>query len=834
MKNSKLHNFKFKCAVSFGIAASSFLVNGLYNDVSAETNAVDTALSLFAQYNNAEADSEEQALIKQELVNFMLANGGENVVGHLDIAAMTGDELQAVVQAFTAIHQTEVAEEPVEEVTEETAPEELPEEEAIEEEVVEEPVVEEEVEVEPEVKPELKPEPELPAIRQTNPTTQTLKNSNNQVHVVKAGDTLNKIARANGTTASKLAALNNISVSSIIRVGQQLKLHSQTVDSGVAATSNRSATAKAASVSSFPQTGNQFIDTIAPEATQVAGENNLYPSVMIAQAALESGYGKSQLSSPPHHNLFGMKGSYNGQTANFSTKEDTSKGMITIRDNFRSYPNYSASFADNAWRLRNGVSWDKNFYSGTWRENTNSYRDATKWLTGRYATDRNYNTKLNALIERWGLTRFDDIAFSTNTSSVPTVQATTKKTTATATQKVANTGSYVVKSGDTISGISRRFNITQSQLRSWNGLKSDLILVGQVLRTSNPTAAAQPVKKATATVSTSAKGTYTVQRGDSLFRIAMNNNTTVPKLRAINNLKGDLILPGQVLRLTEVTQAVSQPAKTTTTTTTTTKGKNYTVQSGDTLYKIGQKFNVSVAQLKSLNGLTGDLIRPNQVLVVKKGATTQTPAKTTTKVSNTKSTSTAAAKTYTVKAGDTLGAIARRYNVSVSQLQNWNNIKNANLITVGQTLRVNAGSSQNASQAKASSSKTVAKPATTTKKAVSTTKSIPLTYTVKAGDTLGSIARRYNLSVNQLQQWNNIKNANVIHVGQALTLQLRTDAPAKSAATKASATIAYHTVKRGDTLYHIARANNTTVSNIKSLNKLSNDLIIVGQRLRVR
>lgn len=93
---------------------------------------------------------------------------------------------------------------------------------------------------------------------------------------------------------------------------------------------------------------------------------------------------------------------------------------IRVREAFKKYPTYQASFEDNAFKLRNGVAWDSNYYRGTWRENTTSYRDATQWLTGRYATDPNYNTKLNNLIEHYKLTRFDDFAFLEN----PTIQLT--------------------------------------------------------------------------------------------------------------------------------------------------------------------------------------------------------------------------------------------------------------------------------------------------------------------------------------------------------------------------------------------------------------------------
>lgn len=91
------------------------------------------------------------------------------------------------------------------------------------------------------------------------------------------------------------------------------------------------------------KTNKEFIDFITPYAIQIAnatGQNKLYASVMIAQAAHESAFGKSMLSSPPYFNLFGIKGSYNGQSIPMGTWEDMGGSIINITANFRAYPSY--------------------------------------------------------------------------------------------------------------------------------------------------------------------------------------------------------------------------------------------------------------------------------------------------------------------------------------------------------------------------------------------------------------------------------------------------------------------------------------------------------------
>lgn len=145
-----------------------------------------------------------------------------------------------------------------------------------------------------------------------------------------------------------------------------------------------------------------FISQIGESARQLGQENDLYASVMIAQAILESGSGQSGLSSYPHYNLFGIKGSYAGQSTVMQTWEDDGAGnAYTINDAFRSYPSYYESLQDYVAVLKQG------HFAGAWKSNTTSYQDATAALTGVYATDTSYYAKLNHIIETYNLTQYD-------------------------------------------------------------------------------------------------------------------------------------------------------------------------------------------------------------------------------------------------------------------------------------------------------------------------------------------------------------------------------------------------------------------------------------------
>lgn len=153
----------------------------------------------------------------------------------------------------------------------------------------------------------------------------------------------------------------------------------------------------------------EFIEEIGEQAREVGQKYDLYASVMIAQAILESGSGNSQLSSSPNNNLFGIKGKYQGNYVDMSTLEDDGKGgMFTISARFRKYPSTKASIEDYASLMKGGTSEQSSYYAGAFKSNTQNYREATNFLTGRYATDIRYYEKLNGLIETYELTKYDN------------------------------------------------------------------------------------------------------------------------------------------------------------------------------------------------------------------------------------------------------------------------------------------------------------------------------------------------------------------------------------------------------------------------------------------
>ncbi|MCH3990657.1 MAG: glycoside hydrolase family 73 protein [Lactobacillus sp.] len=147
---------------------------------------------------------------------------------------------------------------------------------------------------------------------------------------------------------------------------------------------------------------NSFLQSAIPQAQAAAYKYGVYPSVMLAQAILESGWGQSQLAQAPNYNLFGIKGSYNGQSVNMNTGEYGSNGYYNTNAQFRKYPNYQASFEDNGAVIRNNPQ----YYINVWLENAASYRQATAGLKA-YATAPNYTAQLNSIIAAYNLNQYD-------------------------------------------------------------------------------------------------------------------------------------------------------------------------------------------------------------------------------------------------------------------------------------------------------------------------------------------------------------------------------------------------------------------------------------------
>ncbi|QTJ52256.1 LysM peptidoglycan-binding domain-containing protein [Dolosigranulum pigrum] len=263
----------------------------------------------------------------------------------------------------------------------------------------------------------------------------------------------------------------------------------------------------------------EFINLISAEVQRYADEYNIYASVMMAQAALQSGWGTSATAQAPNNNVMGITAGSNEQGVEY-----------------RTYENIVASLKDYAELIRNGVSWDKNFYSGAWRENAATYEEATKWLTGRYAIDPNYHLKLNELIKRYNLTRFD---VQTSGQVSPSTESAIEKVVEKAAEKQAQ-GSAQLRSAkhaqrkqEASAKEEKGANKpAESKQKPAKPAKEEVIEPKETENKVKPAEKPQPQAKPEANQQSNAKSgkTYTVQPGDSLSGIASKTNSTVTQI----------------------------------------------------------------------------------------------------------------------------------------------------------------------------------------------------------------------------------------------------------------------------------------------------------------
>ena len=554
----------------------------------------------------------------------------------------------------------------------------------------------------------------------------------------------------------------------------------------------------AAEISSYPENVQSFLNTIGPVAQQVAQENGIYASVMIAQAALESGWGNSALSTEGH-NLFGVKWNGTGNYVTMPTQEYYGGQWHTINAKFQSYNSYYDSLTSYAQLIKN------NFPNST-RANAATPQIAAANLKngvyGSYATDPNYANSLDRMISDYGLTRYD---VYTGTSSTNQNQQNSNAANSSQHENQISAGNgnqtpdtYTVKAGDSLWGISQTYGTTVNNLKQINNLSSNVIYVGQVLKLK------QQSSSTSNQASQSTADTYTVQSDDTLWGIANTHDTTVNNLKQINDLTSDTIYVGQVLKLKQQSttqQGSSQPSQS-------NSSDFYTVKAGDSLWKIAMGNDLTVDHLKQMNNLTTNTIYVGQQLRIKEGQTNSQPSQSNSQTNQ----SSQNTGTYTVKAGDTLWGIANDHDTTVNALKQ-NNHLNSDTIYVGQVLSLGQATSTS-SHSQSSASAQSSSPTNGT-------------YMVKAGDTLWSIANANDMTVAQLKQKNDLSN-DTIYVGQTLNVS-----SAKSASTTSTASAMY-TVKSGDSLWKIASANGTTVNQLKALNNLSSDLIYAGQQLKLR
>ena len=270
---------------------------------------------------------------------------------------------------------------------------------------------------------------------------------------------------------------------------------------------------------------------------------------------------------------------------------------------------------------------------------------------------------------------------------------------------------YIVQPGDTLWSIAKKLNTTVDDLKATNNLTTNLLSVGQILKI--PSVEPVPIPPVPGEYTE-----YVVKSGDTLYSIAKRYGISVDKLIQFNNLKTSDLSIGQILKIPTpgVTPPIEVPSG---------EFISYTVQPGDNLYSIAQRYNTTIDELMKTNNLTTTLLSIGQILKIP--VTPSIPLEPTPEYIE-----------YIVQPGDNLYAIAKKYDTTTTEIMQFNNLK-SNLLSIGQVLKIPKSSSGQ------------------------------ITYVVKSGDNLYSIAKKYNTTVDEIKIKNNLKS-NLLNIGQVLVI----------------------------------------------------------------
>lgn len=413
--------------------------------------------------------------------------------------------------------------------------------------------------------------------------------------------------------------------------------------------------------------------------------------------------------------------------------------------------------------------------------------------------------------------------------------------------------SYVVKANDSLTGVAGQFGLSVKQLADYNNLSTTSgLFVGQKLALKETAASKAKLEADSKQAEAEKKALkvktkpYTVKRGEYLKLIADRYALSNQELADLTDglTAGSSLMVGQKINvpLNDVNEAnesaaVKSDAKGSATKAETKtaapsyKTESYSVQRGDTLYSVAAQSKISVAELAEINSIAANTgLRAGQSLKVP--AQNKTPEQ------------------YVVQSGDSLSAIASRYDLSIDYIANVNGISRNTGLRVGQKLQLTGDAPEEKPEVKASA-KSEAK--TASKHDKSAAGLMPDTHTVKSGESLTSIAQKYKLQLNYLAELNNLNRNSPVRIGQKLkiaedTAEAEQSLPAansKSASSSSAQAAApsssgkqrnteSYSVKSGESLNSIASRTGLSVVELAELNNLSAKAgLRVGQKIQV-
>lgn len=329
---------------------------------------------------------------------------------------------------------------------------------------------------------------------------------------------------------------------------------------------------------------------------------------------------------------------------------------------------------------------------------------------------------------------------------------------------------HKVKKGENLGIIANKYNCTVNQIKKWNGLSGTNIMPGQRLFVSS---SVKTIKKHTPEVKepvnemvsqtppvADTSRTYfihKVKKGESIRLIASSNNCTPEQIRSWNNLKSDLIHPGNELKIYTKAGKITESVAVTSN----ENNKTHKVVKGESLLAIAKRYGCTIEEIEKWNNLKNSTIHPDQQLVIRPTDHTalaqQPSSEADTEVMRV---------SHQVKTGETLSKIAASYNCSVDDLRKWNNLS-SDVLMKGQHLAIE--------QAVVKKVETQATKPAVTEHTTQKLKPVEYVYyTVRSGDTLWDIAQKHEgVTVEQIKKLNKIKNSHSLKPGQKLKIAVK-------------------------------------------------------------
>jgi len=471
-----------------------------------------------------------------------------------------------------------------------------------------------------------------------------------------------------------------------------------------------------------------------------------------------------------------------------------------------------------------------------------------------------------------------------------------------ATKTVTSKKSHKVRKGDTLSGIADKYGVSVEQLKKWNGISKKKLKPGSYItvqmsekevpvKESRSVLVAKATKKENsandeqATKTVTSKKSHKVRKGDTLSGIADKYGVSVQQLKQWNKISKKKLKPGSYITVqitkkeVPVTLGLQSKEENQPEENINPSEKTHIVTKGETLYSIARAHRISALKIKEWNNLTNYLVHEGDTLAFAPKASLakikeNKPVNDTVRVqqavapthpqeqaqdSSTKpvipniptadkidtlSTTYKVNKIHVVQDGETLESIAELYQTTPTQIKAWNGLsRRRSKVSTGQKLTIETVRKEYvlvAAKKKrpTTKGKTISETSKTNELNVESsapTKPAETKYTVKKGETLFSIAKTTNLTVDQLKEYNHLASTDV---KEGMVLNLISDSTTTSTSKKPETTknqiktISY-TVKPGDTLTSIAKAYNISVDELKAANEMVSGEVNIGQQLQI-